>query len=163
MTAKRCSRRFPSSCALRSCATSTPGSSDGCRCCRRWRTTTCLCRTCACGCRPTRARASHLCFNAVRAIPGPGNVTAFWAAARPCTACRSCQVIRTYIPRSSTKHTSALASACAGEVGGDVFILVRGDLHVLDTDQETFLLKIPEGTVFGETTVLRHMDVSQRT
>jgi hypothetical protein len=40
-----------------------------------------------------------------------------------------------------------------------VFILVRGELHVLDTDQQTCLLKVPEGTVFGETTVLRHMEV----
>lgn len=40
-----------------------------------------------------------------------------------------------------------------------MFILVRGELHVLDTDQQTCLLKVPEGTVFGETTVLRHMEV----
>ncbi|GBG00035.1 voltage-gated ion channel [Raphidocelis subcapitata] len=45
-----------------------------------------------------------------------------------------------------------------GEVGGDVFILVRGEVHVLDADGETLLLKIPEGSVFGEETVLRHME-----
>lgn len=48
---------------------------------------------------------------------------------------------------------------CLGEVGGDVFILVRGELHVLDLDQETFLFRIPEGSMFGEATVLRHMEV----
>ena len=46
-----------------------------------------------------------------------------------------------------------------GEVGGDVFILMRGELHVLDIDNETFLFKIPEGTVFGEATVLQHVEV----
>lgn len=39
-----------------------------------------------------------------------------------------------------------------------MFILVRGELHVLDADQ-TFLATIPEGTVFGEETVLRHLEV----
>ena len=52
--------------------------------------------------------------------------------------------------------------ASTGEVGGDVFILVRGELHILDMDQKTSLLKIPEGTVFGEATVLRHIEVSRR-
>jgi hypothetical protein len=49
--------------------------------------------------------------------------------------------------------------ARAGEVRGDVFILVRGELHVLDSDQKTMLFKIPEGTVFGEGTVLKHLEV----
>ncbi|KAF8058454.1 esf2 [Scenedesmus sp. PABB004] len=45
-----------------------------------------------------------------------------------------------------------------GESGGDVFILLRGELHVLDLDATTCLAKIPEGSVFGEGTVLRHME-----
>jgi hypothetical protein len=47
----------------------------------------------------------------------------------------------------------------AGESGGDVFILIRGELHMVDMDKETFLAKIPEGGVFGEGTVLRHLEV----
>lgn len=47
----------------------------------------------------------------------------------------------------------------AGESNSDVFILLRGELHVLDLDQQTFLFKVPEGTVFGEGTVLRHVEV----
>jgi hypothetical protein len=47
----------------------------------------------------------------------------------------------------------------AGETGGDVFILIRGELHMVDMDKETFLAKIPEGGVFGEGTVLRHLEV----
>ncbi len=42
-----------------------------------------------------------------------------------------------------------------------MFILMRGDLHVLDLDQSTFLFKVPEGTVFGEGTVLRHLEVRE--
>ncbi|WIA17586.1 hypothetical protein OEZ85_014411 [Tetradesmus obliquus] len=45
-----------------------------------------------------------------------------------------------------------------GETGGDVFILIRGELHMVDMDKETFLAKIPEGGVFGEGTVLRHLE-----
>lgn len=41
-----------------------------------------------------------------------------------------------------------------------MFILMRGELHVVDLDHETFLSKIPEGGVFGEGTVLRHLEVS---
>lgn len=40
-----------------------------------------------------------------------------------------------------------------------MFILVRGEVHMLDADGETLLLKVPEGGVFGEGTVLRHMEV----
>ena len=40
-----------------------------------------------------------------------------------------------------------------------MFILVRGELHVLDSDQSTCMFKVSEGTVFGEATVLRHMEV----
>ncbi len=48
----------------------------------------------------------------------------------------------------------------SGEAGSEVFILMRGELHVLDLDQETFLFAIPEGSVFGEGSVLRHLEVS---
>lgn len=52
--------------------------------------------------------------------------------------------------------------ACTtGELGGDVFILVRGELHVLDSDGSTCIFRIGEGTVFGESTVLRHMEVRE--
>jgi hypothetical protein len=47
----------------------------------------------------------------------------------------------------------------SGETGGDVFILMRGELHMLDLDLETKLFRIPEGTVFGEGYVLRHLEV----
>lgn len=47
----------------------------------------------------------------------------------------------------------------AGEPGGDVFILMRGELHQLDVDRETTIAKIPEGSVFGETVVLRNLEV----
>jgi hypothetical protein len=40
-----------------------------------------------------------------------------------------------------------------------VFILIRGELHMVDMDKETLLAKIPEGGVFGEGTVLRHLEV----
>jgi hypothetical protein len=46
----------------------------------------------------------------------------------------------------------------AGETGGDVFILIRGEISMLDSDG-TFLFKVPEGTIFGEATVLRHLQV----
>jgi len=57
-------------------------------------------------------------------------------------------------------HQPYVVTPKKGELGGDLFILVRGELHVLDTDQETFLFKIPEGAVFGESTVLRHIEAS---
>ena len=47
----------------------------------------------------------------------------------------------------------------AGEPGGDVFILMRGELLQLDVDKETTIAKIPEGSVFGETVVLRNLEV----
>lgn len=40
-----------------------------------------------------------------------------------------------------------------------MFILMRGDLHAMDIDKETFLYKLPEGSVFGEGTVLRQLEV----
>ena len=46
-----------------------------------------------------------------------------------------------------------------GESHGDVYILIRGDMNVLNSDRRTFLFKIPEGTVFGEGVVLRRMEV----
>lgn len=48
-----------------------------------------------------------------------------------------------------------------GEPGGDVFILMRGELQQLelDVDSTTQLSKIPEGSVFGEGTVLRQLEV----
>jgi hypothetical protein len=49
-----------------------------------------------------------------------------------------------------------------GEVGGDVFVLLRGDLSVLDADQQTALFRIPEGTFFGEGTVLRALEGQAR-
>ncbi|KAG2501915.1 hypothetical protein HYH03_000413 [Edaphochlamys debaryana] len=42
-----------------------------------------------------------------------------------------------------------------GESGADVFILLQGELLVLATDQRTVLYAVPEGTVFGENSVLR--------
>jgi hypothetical protein len=49
--------------------------------------------------------------------------------------------------------------AHTGEPGGDVFILMRGELLQLDADKVTRLAAIPEGSVFGEGTVLRHLEV----
>jgi hypothetical protein len=40
-----------------------------------------------------------------------------------------------------------------------VFILMRGELLQLDVDRETTIAKIPEGSVFGETVVLRNLEV----
>jgi hypothetical protein len=40
-------------------------------------------------------------------------------------------------------------------------MLLNGDLHVMDSDQQTFLFKIPEGTVFGEGSVLRRLEVGR--
>ncbi len=55
---------------------------------------------------------------------------------------------------------SCCLSIQAGESSADVYILIRGDLHMLDADQETFMFTVPQGTVFGEGTVLRHIEVS---
>ncbi|GFR43465.1 hypothetical protein Agub_g4548 [Astrephomene gubernaculifera] len=44
-----------------------------------------------------------------------------------------------------------------GESGGDVFILLQGELHVLAADQGTLLYCVPEGTVFGESSILREI------
>ncbi len=41
-----------------------------------------------------------------------------------------------------------------------MFILMRGELLQLDVDKETTIAKIPEGSVFGETVVLRNLEVS---
>lgn len=60
-------------------------------------------------------------------------------------------------------HALPTSRLDAGESGGDVFMLLHGELHVMDADQETFLFKIPEGTVFGEGTVLRRLEVRHRT
>lgn len=46
-----------------------------------------------------------------------------------------------------------------GETGGDVFILLRGELVMLDLDQTTILFRISPGTVFGEGTVIRQLEV----
>lgn len=59
-------------------------------------------------------------------------------------------------------HRSHSPRPPPGEVGGDVFILVRGELHVVESDGSTSLFRIPEGTVFGEATVLRHLEVGAR-
>jgi hypothetical protein len=57
-------------------------------------------------------------------------------------------------------HVTAAASVSfTGEPGGDVFILMRGELLQLDVDRETTIAKIPEGSVFGETVVLRNLEV----
>lgn len=40
-----------------------------------------------------------------------------------------------------------------------MFILMRGELLQLDVDRETTIAKIPEGSVFGETVVLRNLEV----
>lgn len=40
-----------------------------------------------------------------------------------------------------------------------MFILMRGELLQLDVDGNTMLAKIPEGSVFGETVVLRNLEV----
>lgn len=40
-----------------------------------------------------------------------------------------------------------------------MFILMRGELHAMDLDKETMLYKLPEGSVFGEGTVLRQLEV----
>eukprot|EP00197_Chlamydomonas_leiostraca_P011145 CAMPEP_0202859122 /NCGR_PEP_ID=MMETSP1391-20130828/1378_1 /ASSEMBLY_ACC=CAM_ASM_000867 /TAXON_ID=1034604 /ORGANISM="Chlamydomonas leiostraca, Strain SAG 11-49" /LENGTH=803 /DNA_ID=CAMNT_0049538131 /DNA_START=139 /DNA_END=2550 /DNA_ORIENTATION=+ len=45
-----------------------------------------------------------------------------------------------------------------GEINADVYILVRGDLHVMDIDRRTPLFKIPEGTIFGEAAAIRKID-----
>ena len=72
----------------------------------------------------------------------------------------ACQAVVSHLCTEVLPNPSrCLHNAAPGEVGGDVFILVRGQLHVLDLDHETFLFKIPEGTVFGESTVLRHIEV----
>lgn len=36
---------------------------------------------------------------------------------------------------------------------------MRGELHAMDLDKETMLYKLPEGSVFGEGTVLRQLEV----
>lgn len=36
---------------------------------------------------------------------------------------------------------------------------MRGELLQLDVDRETTIAKIPEGSVFGETVVLRNLEV----
>lgn len=43
-----------------------------------------------------------------------------------------------------------------------MFILMRGELLQLDVDKETTIAKIPEGSVFGETVVLRNLEASSR-
>lgn len=48
-----------------------------------------------------------------------------------------------------------------GEPGGDVFILMRGELLQLDVDLQTTIARIPEGSVFGETVVLRNLEVTE--
>lgn len=50
----------------------------------------------------------------------------------------------------------------AGESSCDLYILVRGDLHVLKDDRQTYLFRIPEGTIFGENSVVRSMEVRHR-
>ena len=47
----------------------------------------------------------------------------------------------------------------SGEPQGDLYILLRGDMHVLDTDRRSFLFKVPEGRVFGEAVALRRIEV----
>ncbi|KXZ52320.1 hypothetical protein GPECTOR_10g952 [Gonium pectorale] len=44
-----------------------------------------------------------------------------------------------------------------GETGADVFILLQGELQVMASDMTTVLYCIPEGTVFGESSVLRQL------
>jgi hypothetical protein len=40
-----------------------------------------------------------------------------------------------------------------------VFVLLRGELQVMDLDQTTPLYTVGEGAVFGEEVVLRHLQV----
>lgn len=42
-----------------------------------------------------------------------------------------------------------------------MFILMRGELHMTDLDGATCLARVPEGSVFGEATVLRHLEVAR--
>lgn len=63
------------------------------------------------------------------------------------------------VPETASYPLNPCLPPAAGETGGDVFILMRGELHMVDMDKETFLAKIPEGGVFGEGTVLRHLEV----
>jgi hypothetical protein len=43
-----------------------------------------------------------------------------------------------------------------------VFILLRGELVMLDLDQTTILFRISPGTVFGEGTVIRQLEVGRK-
>jgi len=52
--------------------------------------------------------------------------------------------------------------AYLGEAHSSVYILLRGEMHVLGMDRRSFLFKVPEGTVFGETVALRQMEVKQK-
>ncbi|GAX86342.1 hypothetical protein CEUSTIGMA_g13754.t1 [Chlamydomonas eustigma] len=45
-----------------------------------------------------------------------------------------------------------------GEDHCDMYILLRGEMHVLDSDRRSYLFKIPEGTVFGESGPLRKIE-----
>jgi hypothetical protein len=43
-----------------------------------------------------------------------------------------------------------------------VFVLLRGELQVMDLDQTTPLYSVGEGALFGEEVVLRHLQVGGR-
>ncbi len=51
--------------------------------------------------------------------------------------------------------------AYTGEHSSDLFILIRGDVYVMDDrDSQTKLVKVPEGSIFGEEGVISHLNVS---
>ncbi|GFH08666.1 cyclic nucleotide-binding domain-containing protein [Haematococcus lacustris] len=47
-----------------------------------------------------------------------------------------------------------------GELCTDLYILVRGEVHVVDAEKRTPLYKIQENSIFGETAVLQNIEAS---
>lgn len=47
----------------------------------------------------------------------------------------------------------------AGEVATDLYILIRGQLHVVVSDHNTKVVKVAEGTIFGEAGVVLSVQV----
>lgn len=68
----------------------------------------------------------------------------------------------THVTHTNTPTPSTRRHWLTGEPGGDVFILMRGELVQLDVDLATRLGSVAEGSVFGEGTVLRQLEVRRQ-